>query len=134
MNPKKLISAVMLLALVSCSSKTENNSKAEAQVIAAASGKTVSIVELARANNLEQIAKSIRTTEESKVQRHPATTEIVLRLLSNIEPNTLKLGPIHFYPDRALVIVNIEEPVRVELEYYVDASSENQLRLQSIHP
>ncbi len=106
----------------------------QAEVMSAASSKTVSIVELARANDTDQLAKAIRSADESKVKRHAATKENVLRLLGNIEPEQLKLGKIHFDPNRSLVFVRIDEPVRLDLEYYIDDSSSYQLRLQAIHP
>jgi len=106
----------------------------EAEVITAASLKTVSIVGLARANDVDQIAKMIRVVEESKVLRHAATKEKVLKLLGNIEPDKLKLGRIHFDPVRSLVFVSIEAPVRLDLEYFLDVTSDNQFKLQSIHP
>lgn len=118
------------------SRKDDALARREAELTLAASGKTVSIVELAWANNLEQIAKAIRPAGESKVLRHAATKEIVLQLLGKIDPHQLKIGNIQFNPAQSLVHVRIEEPVRLDLEYYFDASSESEseLRLQSIHP
>lgn len=106
----------------------------ESQLALAASGKTVSMVGLARAKNLEQIEKAIRPTGESKVLRHAATKENVLKLLGNIDPHQLKIGQIQFSSAQSLVHVRIEEPVRLDLEFYFDGTSEDQLRLQSIHP
>lgn len=115
-------------------SMIDTGGQRQAEVMSAASSKTVSIVELARANDTDQLAKAIRSADESKVKRHAATKENVLRLLGNIEPEQLKLGKIHFDPNRSLVFVRIDEPVRLDLEYYIDDSSSYQLRLQAIHP
>lgn len=121
---------ISILLISSCNA---NEEKANASLFKARE-QTRKIIELSKATDSDKLAKEIRSPDESKVKRHAATNEKVIRLFKDIDPKKLKFGKSFHYPEKNLIIVRIEEPIRMDLEYYYDESSGQPPRLQALHP
>lgn len=123
-------SLIFILFVTSCNASEE---KTNAQILKAREQAT-KIIELAKAADNEKLAKEIRPADESKVKRHAATKEKVVRLFKDIDLNKVKFGKSFHYPDKNLIIVRLEEPIRMDLEFYFEESSGQPPRLQALHP
>jgi len=102
--------------------------------IAKAQEKTNQIIALSKSSDFKNLQKQIRPQEESKIQRQAATKENVARIFKDIDAKKVKLGKSFYYPERKIVIVRIEEPIKIDLEYYFDETSGEPPILQALHP
>lgn len=129
---KRIIIAASILtaALVSCRANEEKDSAP----VLKAKELTIKIVELTKAKDLDNLATAIRPPAESNLNRHAATSEKVKALFKDTDPKLLKFGRSFHYPEKNLIIVRIDEPMRMDLEFYFDEASEKPPRLQALHP
>jgi len=60
--------------------------------------KTTQIIALSKASDFQNLQKQIRPQKQSKIQRHAATKENVMRIFKDIDAKKVKWGKSFYYP------------------------------------
>lgn len=129
---KNVIVTTLLFAIAATSCNAE---EVKSQLpLVKAQEKTIQIIALSKEGDFQNLQKQIRPKEESKIQRHVATKENVTHIFKDIDTKKIKWGKSFYYPEKKIIIVRIDEPIRIDLEYYFDEASGKPPTLQALHP
>jgi hypothetical protein len=131
---KKTLISMALFSLASGTAFADNASE-QTTMKEQAKAQTMLVVGLAKtAASSQDLASYVRTPEESKIKRHGATPDNVRQWFKDIDVEKIKIGRVDWIPAKDLVIVRMEEPIRCDLEFHIEAQGKTALKLQAIHP